>query len=140
MDPGSTVLIVGAGPTGLALALSLATAGVPVRLIDSKAAPATTSRAIGIQARTLELLDLFGLGETFVSLGLRAHAGNIYAKSRQLVHLDLTRLQSRYPFILLLEQTETERLLTEALLRKGVQVERGVLSGGDAGANKHARP
>jgi len=126
VDPGSTVLIVGAGPTGLALALSLATAGVPVRLIDSQAAPSTTSRAIGIQARTLELLDLFGLGETFVSLGLRAHAGNIHAKSRQLVHLDLTRLQSRYPFILLLEQTETERLLTEALFRKGVQVERGV--------------
>jgi len=126
LDPESTVLIVGAGPTGLALALGLATAGVPVRLIDSKAAPATTSRAIGIQARTLELLDLFGLGETFVSLGLRAHAGNIYAKSRQLVHLDLTCLQSRYPFILLLEQTQTERLLTEALLRRGVQVERGV--------------
>jgi 3-(3-hydroxy-phenyl)propionate hydroxylase len=126
VDSGSTVLIVGAGPTGLTLALSLATAGVPVRLIDIKAAPATTSRAIGIQARTLELLDLFGLGETFVSLGLRAHAGNIYAKSRKLVHLDLTRLQTRYPFILLLEQTETERLLTEALLRQGVRVERGV--------------
>jgi len=126
VDPGSTVLVVGAGPTGLTLALSLATAGVPVRLIDSEPAPATTSRAIGIQARTLELLDLFGLGEMFVSLGLPAHAGNIYAKSRQLVHLDLTRLESRYPFILLLEQTETERLLTEALLRNGVQVERGV--------------
>jgi len=126
VDSGSTVLIVGAGPTGLALALSLATAGVPIRLIDSKPAPATNSRAIGIQARTLELLDLFGLGESFVSLGLRAHAGNIYAKSLRLVHLDLAGLQSRYPFILLLEQTETERLLTQALLRKDVQVERGV--------------
>src|SRR3569833_2277356 len=126
MSSESTVLIVGAGPTGLVLALSLATAGVPVRLIDSKAAPAMTSRAIGIQARTLELLDLFGLGETFASLGVHAHAGNIYAKSRQLVHLDLSRLQSRYPFILLLEQTESERLLTEALLSKGVRGERGV--------------
>src|SRR3569833_925505 len=126
MSSESTVLIVGAGPTGLVLALSLATAGDPVRLNDSKAAPVKTSRAIGIQARTLELLDLFGLGETFASLGVQAHAGNMYAKSRQLVHLDLSRLQSRYPFILLLEQTETERLLTEALLRKGVQVDRGI--------------
>ncbi|MBZ9974104.1 MULTISPECIES: FAD-dependent monooxygenase [unclassified Mesorhizobium] len=126
LSPRSTVLVVGAGPTGLALALSLATAGVPVRLVDSKAAPSTTSRAIGIQARTLELLDLFGLAEAFVSLGLRARAGNIYAQSRQLVHLDLSCLQSRYPFILLLEQTETERLLTEALVRKGVQIERDV--------------
>jgi 3-(3-hydroxy-phenyl)propionate hydroxylase len=124
--PGSSVLIVGAGPTGLALALSLATAGVAVRLIDSRPAPATTSRAIGIQARTLELLDLFGLGETLALRGLRARAGNVYARSHRLVHLELSRMQSRYPFILLLEQTETERILSEALLRKGVQIERAV--------------
>ena len=54
------VLVVGAGPTGLALALCLARAGVAVRVVDRDAQPATTSRAIGIQARTLELLDLEG--------------------------------------------------------------------------------
>src|SRR5690606_40672865 len=51
------VLIVGAAPTGLAAAMSLARARVPVRVIDKLAAPAPDSRAIGIQARTLELLD-----------------------------------------------------------------------------------
>ncbi|MBZ9739644.1 MULTISPECIES: FAD-dependent monooxygenase [unclassified Mesorhizobium] len=120
------VLIVGAGPTGLALALSLAKAGVALRVVDSRRVPATTSRAIGIQARTLELLDLFGLANAFVSRGLQARAGNIYAGRRQLVHLDLSPLSSRFPFILLLEQTETERLMTEALAGLGVHVERGV--------------
>ncbi len=120
------ILIVGAGPTGLVLALCLATAGIAVRVIDARAVAATTSRAIGIQARTLELLELFGLADTFVAQGLRARAGNVYAGTKRLVHLDLSRLQSRFPFILLLEQTETERLLTRALGRLGVTVERGV--------------
>ncbi|MCK1323590.1 FAD-dependent monooxygenase [Bradyrhizobium sp. 156] len=120
------VLVVGAGPTGLALALCLARSGIAVRLVDRAAQPATTSRAIGIQARTLELLDLFGLAEELVALGLRAVAGNIHAGSNRLVHLDLSRIRSRFPYILLLEQTETERILTEALARCGVSVERGV--------------
>ena len=60
------------------------------------------------------------------ALGLRAVAGNIYAESRRLVHLDLSRVGSCFPYLLLLEQTETERILTEALARAGVRVERGV--------------
>jgi 2-polyprenyl-6-methoxyphenol hydroxylase-like FAD-dependent oxidoreductase len=50
------VLIAGAGPTGLTAALELSRLGIPVRLIDKQSAPATTSRAVGVQARTLELL------------------------------------------------------------------------------------
>lgn len=126
ISPNSAVLIVGAGPTGLALALSLAKAGVAIRVVDRNPAPATTSRAIGIQARTLELLDLFGLADAFVSLGLQARAGNIYEGRRHLVHLDLAPLQSRFPFILMLDQTETERLMTEALAQLGVSIERSV--------------
>ena len=49
------VLIVGAGPTGLTAALELSRLGIPIRIIDKQAAPATTSRAVGVQARTLEL-------------------------------------------------------------------------------------
>jgi 2-polyprenyl-6-methoxyphenol hydroxylase-like FAD-dependent oxidoreductase len=55
------VLIVGAGPTGLTAALELSRHGSPVRLINKHAAPATTSRAVGVKARTLELFELRGL-------------------------------------------------------------------------------
>ena len=65
------VLIVGAGPTGLTAALELSRMGVSVRLIDKRQAPATTSRAIGVQARTLELFEQRGLTEEMVRLGNR---------------------------------------------------------------------
>jgi NADPH-dependent 2,4-dienoyl-CoA reductase/sulfur reductase-like enzyme len=65
------VLIVGAGPTGLRAALELSRMGVAVRLIDKREAPATTSRAIGVQARTLELFEQRGLTEEMVRLGNR---------------------------------------------------------------------
>ncbi len=61
------VLIVGAGPTGLTAALELSRLGIPVRIIDKQPAPATTSRAIGVQARTLELLEQRGLAEEMVA-------------------------------------------------------------------------
>ena len=60
------VLIVGAGPTGLTAALELSRLGIPVRIIDKQPAPPTTSRAIGVQARTLELLEQRGLAEEMV--------------------------------------------------------------------------
>src|SRR6266481_6278078 len=63
------VLIVGAGPTGLTAALELSRLGIPVRIIDKQAAPPTTSRAVGVQARTLELLELRGLADEMVRIG-----------------------------------------------------------------------
>jgi len=65
------VLIVGAGPTGLTPALELSRLGIAVRIIDKQAAPPTTSRAIAVQARTLELLELRGLADEMVRLGPR---------------------------------------------------------------------
>ena len=75
------VLIVGAGPTGLTAALELSRMGVSLRLVDKRQAPATTSRAIGVQARTLELFEQRGLAEEMVRLGnkgrgLRKAAGD----------------------------------------------------------------
>lgn len=122
----SPVLIVGAGPTGLAAAMSLARAHIPVRLIDKALQPAPYSRAIGIQARTLELFEQHRLIEPFLDLGHRARAANLYSNGQRLARLDFDPLQTRYPYILFLDQTVTERLLTEHLATLGVTVERGV--------------
>ncbi|KVH47336.1 FAD-binding monooxygenase [Burkholderia diffusa] len=129
------VLIVGAGPTGLAAAMALARARVPVRIIDRLAAPAPHSRAIGIQARTLELLEQHRAVEPFLASGHRAHAAALHADGRVIARLDFDPLQTRYPYLLFLDQSITERLLAEHLAGFGVTVERGVtLTACDAGA------
>jgi 3-(3-hydroxy-phenyl)propionate hydroxylase len=133
------VLIVGAGPTGLAAAMSLARAHIPVRLIDRALQPAPYSRAIGIQARTLELLEQHRIVEPFLELGHRARAANLYSNGQRRARLDFDPLQTRYPYLLFLDQSVTERLMTEHLATLGVTVERGVeltgFSQGSAGLN-----
>ncbi|SAL47807.1 monooxygenase FAD-binding protein [Caballeronia terrestris] len=120
------VLIVGAGPTGLAAAMSLARAHIPVRLIDKARAPSPYSRAIGIQARTLELFEQHRIVKPFLEKGHRARVANLYSNGQRLARLDFDPLQTRYPYLLFLEQSETERLLTEHLASFGVWIERGV--------------
>ncbi|MGF6954789.1 FAD-dependent monooxygenase [Paraburkholderia youngii] len=122
----SPVLIVGAGPTGLAAAMSLARAHIPVRLIDKAPQPNPYSRAIGIQARTLELLEQHRLIEPFLELGHRARVANLFSNGMRLAQLDFDPLHTRYPYLLFLDQSVTERLLTEHLATLGVKVERGV--------------
>ncbi|MCC8403847.1 FAD-dependent monooxygenase [Paraburkholderia sp. MMS20-SJTN17] len=122
----SPVLIVGAGPTGLAAAMSLARAHIPVRLIDKAPRPNPYSRAIGIQARTLELLEQHRLIKPFLELGHRARVANLFSNGMRLARLDFDPLHTRYPYLLFLDQSVTERLLTEHLATLGVTVERGV--------------
>ncbi|WP_223650755.1 FAD-dependent oxidoreductase [Hymenobacter psoromatis] len=119
------ILIVGAGPTGLTAALELSRLGVPVRLIEQRTEPATTSRALAVQARTLELLAPRGVAAPMLALGNRAWAATIYDSEKQLAQVNLRDIPSRYNFILLLAQSETERLLREQVARQGVAVEWG---------------
>jgi 2-polyprenyl-6-methoxyphenol hydroxylase-like FAD-dependent oxidoreductase len=120
------VLIAGAGPTGLTAALELSRFGIPVRIVDRLAEPARTSRAIGIQARTLELLETRGLSEEMVRLGNPGLAGSIYGGGTRVFRLDFTQIDSRYDYVLFLSQVETERILRGAIAKAGVKVERGV--------------
>ncbi len=122
----TSVLIAGAGATGMTAALELMRFGIPARLIDQMEAPAITSRAVGVQARTLEEMELRGLADQFVRLGHPAQGGSIYGAGKRIFRLDFTRIESRYNFLLFLSQAETERILREALATKGVAIERGV--------------
>ena len=101
------VLIVGAGPTGLVLALYLTRLGVRVRIVDKAAEPGTTSRAIGVQARTLEHYRQVGLADAVVQRGLKFIAANLWASGRRVGRLrfgDMGRGLSPFPYILAFAQ------------------------------------
>jgi 2-polyprenyl-6-methoxyphenol hydroxylase-like FAD-dependent oxidoreductase len=120
------VLIVGAGPTGLTAALELPRMGIDVRIVDRAPERSLTSRALGIQARTVELLRVRGVGDEMLRLGNRAKATTLYADGEKLAAIELHRMRSEFNYVLLLAQSETERLLTEQLNRQGVKIEREV--------------
>jgi 2-polyprenyl-6-methoxyphenol hydroxylase-like FAD-dependent oxidoreductase len=127
-DGNAEVLVVGAGPTGLVLALWLSHMGVTVRVVDEAQEPGTTSRALVVQARTLELYRPFGLADELVRRGRQAQAINLWARGEKRGRAEFGRMGadvSPYPFALVFPQDEHEKLLTERLAARGVRVERG---------------
>jgi 2-polyprenyl-6-methoxyphenol hydroxylase-like FAD-dependent oxidoreductase len=120
------VIIVGAGPAGMTAAMELARQGIPVRLIEKTAEPATTSRAIGVQARTLELFEQRGIVDPMIAGGNRGLAGSIYDGGKRIFRLDFSRIDSKYNYMLFISQAETEAILRDALVKQGVVIEREV--------------
>jgi 2-polyprenyl-6-methoxyphenol hydroxylase-like FAD-dependent oxidoreductase len=138
------VLIVGAGPTGLVLALWLARLGVRARIVDRTSEPGTTSRALAVQGRTLELYHQIGLADTVVERGRTVAAVNLWISGRRVAHAVFGEMGtgiSPYPFALVFPQDEHERLLVERLTAAGITVERQteVVSVDDAGDRVIAR-
>jgi 2-polyprenyl-6-methoxyphenol hydroxylase-like FAD-dependent oxidoreductase len=123
--PDCQVLVVGAGPTGLALAAELLARGISVRIIDKGDGVALQSRAIGIHARTLEALDMMGLAERFIEHGQVVCRLNFYSEGRRLAGLEFARCGSRFGFLLDLPQDQTERLLRARITELGGAVENG---------------
>src|ERR1700704_2569354 len=131
MDASSTidteVLIVGAGPTGLVLALGLARLGVRVRIIDKTAEPGTTSRAVAVQARTLELYRQVGLADAVVDAGVQVAGLNLWVRRGKAARVPMARMGeglSPFPYALTFPQDAHEKLLIERLDALGVKVER----------------
>jgi 2-polyprenyl-6-methoxyphenol hydroxylase-like FAD-dependent oxidoreductase len=123
----SDVLIVGAGPTGLVLALWLTRCGVSVRIIDRTAEPGSTSRALAVQARTLELYRQLDLADTVVKRGYKVPAVNLWARGEHAARLGFESVGSQltpFPFLEIFPQDQHERLLIERLQSLGVTVER----------------
>jgi 2-polyprenyl-6-methoxyphenol hydroxylase-like FAD-dependent oxidoreductase len=121
------VLIIGAGPTGLVLALWLTKLGVKVRIVDKTAEPGTTSRALAVQARTLELYRQLDLADAAVEHGHKVPAVNLWVKGEPAARLPFENIGSDltpYPFLQIFPQDQHERLLSERLEALGVSVER----------------
>jgi 2-polyprenyl-6-methoxyphenol hydroxylase-like FAD-dependent oxidoreductase len=126
-EPDVPVLIAGAGPTGLVLALWLTRLGVSVRIIDKTAEPGTTSRALAVQARTLEFYQQLDLAAPLVDGGVKVPAANFWVEGTEVARMPLTRLGegvTPFPFALIFPQDAHERVLIERLEAVGVKVER----------------
>ncbi|PYR57273.1 MAG: FAD-dependent oxidoreductase [Acidobacteria bacterium] len=121
------VLIIGAGPTGLLLALWLTRLGVTVRIVDKTAEPGSTSRALVLHARTLELYSQIGLAGAIVERGRKMIAVNLWVAGKRAAHAILGEMGaglSPFPYALIFPQDEHERLLIDRLADAGVYVER----------------
>src|SRR5258707_5877157 len=143
--PRSDVLVIGAGPTGLVLALWLTKLGVKVRIIDKTAEPGTTSRALAVHARTLELYRQLDLADFVLAHGHKVPAVCFWIKGDRRARVsfeeggaDLTP----YSFLQIFPQDEHERLLIAPLEEMGGLVERrtGLLGYVDDSARIAASP
>nr|WP_294555527.1 FAD-dependent monooxygenase [uncultured Rhodopila sp.] len=119
------VLIVGAGPAGLAAAVTLAANSVPFVLIDRLEAQQNTSRAAAVHAKTLESLEKLGVADSMVTAGRKIPVTTLRDRDKTLLRIDFGGIDSRYRFILALPQSETEAILTARLEALGGRIERG---------------
>ncbi|WP_433499271.1 FAD-dependent oxidoreductase [Sphaerimonospora sp. CA-214678] len=125
MLPATTdVLVVGAGPTGLTTAISLAGRGLDVIVADDQAEGANTSRAAVVHARTLEVLEPLGVSERLVAQGLHAPRFTIRDRNGILVSVRFDTLPTPYPYSLMISQAATERELLRRLVELGGHVAR----------------
>jgi len=127
MTHDTDVLVVGAGPTGLVLALWLTKLGVRVRIIDKTAEPGTTSRALAVTARTLELYEQLGMAGPLIDGVVKVPAANFWVQGTKVARLPLERMGAGltpFPFALIFPQDAHERVLIDRLLALGVKVER----------------
>jgi len=119
------VLVVGAGPTGLMLANQLVRRGVRLLIIDRNPGPSVRTKALGVQARTLEIYEHLGIADRAVELGTRAAGATLWVDGRRAARVplgDIGRDLSPYPFLLTLGQDANERLLGESLHSRGMEV------------------
>jgi 2-polyprenyl-6-methoxyphenol hydroxylase-like FAD-dependent oxidoreductase len=117
----SDVLIVGAGPAGLLLAGDLAEAGVACTVLERRGEESNLTRAFAVHARTLEILDARGIADELIDTGQRVPELMLLGNIR----VDLSRLPSRFPYLLVTPQYQTERLLVERALKAGAEIIHG---------------
>jgi 2-polyprenyl-6-methoxyphenol hydroxylase-like FAD-dependent oxidoreductase len=123
------VLVVGTGPTGLTIAAELAAQDIGCRIIDKTPTRSEQSRALVVQARSLELLQKMGIADELVARGRRTIKATPFVEGRLAANFEFGDIgvdDTPYPFMLLVSQAETERVLEEHLESLGGKIERPV--------------
>lgn len=121
------VLIIGSGPSGLMLAAQLSRFNIAYRILDKGRTPAKESRAFGIQAKTMEILQNLGLAEEFLQNVIKISGAQLHFSGKQRVVLDFNNIEihdTPFPAIYFLPQSTTEALLVQHLANKDIQIER----------------
>ena len=126
MPNHAQVLVVGAGPVGLTLANELVRHGISVRIVDKAAERTDKSKALVLWSRSLELFDDAGYVDQFLPAGFQAHGAQISTGKEIVARITLDSVDSRFPYALMIPQSDTERILEEQLAARGVKVERSV--------------
>jgi 2-polyprenyl-6-methoxyphenol hydroxylase-like FAD-dependent oxidoreductase len=127
VTPGAChVVVVGAGPTGFTAAYQLARRGATVRIIDRAPERSRATKALGIQHRTLELLDRLGITDRITTECLPTTTFKVFSERHPIARIDVGRLDTPYPFLVMVPQHDTEALLEDRLRELGGSVERGV--------------
>jgi len=129
-DKTADVLIVGAGPTGLMMACQLAIHKISFRIIDKKADLSKNSGALILQARSLEIFDQMGIATEAIKAGIIADKVNFLFNGKKISSIaikDIGADHSRFPFLLMLEQSKTEKLFLGFISDRGYAIERGAI-------------
>lgn len=119
------VLVVGAGATGMTVAIELARRNVSVRIIERRTKPSSRSKALVLHARTLELMDILGVADEMVRHGYTSPGIDFSANAKKPLRANMHSLDTQFPYILILPQAQTEEVLERYLNKLGVEIERG---------------
>lgn len=140
-DTKIDVLIVGAGPTGLALATDLLRWGLKIRLIDQAPKPSELSRAVVVLPRTIEAFRVRGMHQRLLDLGAPVHRFLSYYQDQLVFNIGYAGIHSNFNYLLNISQCDTEKVLQEELDRLGGEVEWNteLVSFEDRGDSVHAR-
>lgn len=125
-DVRNEPLIVGAGPTGLSAAIFLARHGIKPRIIEKEEKRAPYSKAFGVNPRTLELHDETGVTERLLDDGWKLEGFNLWRNGNHIVRIDFSKINHKYPFMLVNSQADTEAVLEDTAKKQyGLTIERG---------------
>ncbi len=125
MSADKQILISGAGPSGLSLAIFLADKGYVPRIIDKKTVVSPYSKAFGVNPRTLSLLEESGIAKRFIENGRKMSGMTIWKKDKIFFQNDLSKATNKYPFILIQPQRESELILQEEVAARKIEIEFG---------------
>lgn len=125
MKSSKQILIVGAGPSGLSMAIFLSELGYKPQIIDKKASIGIHSKALGVNPRTLEIFERYGITERFLTNGRKMDAVNIWKGDKYIYKNKLSEVNHKYPFMLIQPQKESEEILLDEVLKRNINVEYG---------------